>query len=74
MSYKIKSFIVAGLFLLAVSGCKKDFYDINDNPNDITASSITSDLILPAALHNAGAGDAGGNGVGYNWLNKWMGY
>ena len=74
MRYKIKSFIVAGLFLLAVSGCKKDFYDINDNPNDITASSITSDLILPAALHNAGAGDAGGNGVGYNWLNKWMGY
>jgi hypothetical protein len=74
MRYKSKSIIIAGLLAVAVSGCKKSFYDINQNPNDITVDNITSELILPAALHTAGAGDAGGNGVGYNWLNKWMGY
>jgi len=62
------------LGLLFFTGCTKRFDTINQNPNQVTASSITSDLVLPAALHNAGAVDAGGNGVGYNWLNKWMGY
>lgn len=74
MNYKIRSILLTGLMVVAATGCKKDFFDINNNPNDITSGSITSDLIIPAALHNAGALDAGGNSVGYDWLNKWMGY
>ena len=69
MNYKIRSILLTGLMVVAATGCKKDFFDINNNPNDITSGSITSDLIIPAALHNAGALDAGGNSVGYDWLN-----
>jgi hypothetical protein len=74
MHLKIKPIIYSCMLTMVVAGCKKSYFDINQNPNQVTASSITSDLVLPAALHNAGAVDAGGNGVGYNWLNKWMGY
>jgi hypothetical protein len=74
MVHKLKYIAFAGIIAFVFSGCKKDFFDINQNPNQITAGNITSDLILPAALHNAGAIDAGGNNVGYDWLNKWMGY
>ncbi len=71
---KSRLIICTALLAFSLAGCKKDIYDINKNPNDITATNITSDLILPAALHNAGAGDAAGNSVGYDWLYKWMGY
>ncbi|MGB8194216.1 MAG: SusD/RagB family nutrient-binding outer membrane lipoprotein [Chitinophagaceae bacterium] len=74
MNIKIKTVIISGMLAVAGTGCKKSFYDINKNPNNITASSVTSDLILPSALHFAGAGDASGNSSGYDWLNKWMGY
>ena len=74
MNNKIKSILLTGMFAIAISGCKKSFYDINQNPNEITEGSITSTLILPAALEQSGYWDAQGNGVGYDWLNKWMGY
>ncbi|MGZ8561111.1 MAG: SusD/RagB family nutrient-binding outer membrane lipoprotein, partial [Flavisolibacter sp.] len=74
MQYKIKTLFIAAFMATLLPGCKKDFFDINQNPNDLTANSITSDLIVPAALHNVGALDAAGNSVGYDWLNKWMGY
>ncbi len=74
MRYKIKTLFIAAFMAALLPACKKDFFDINQNPNDLTANSITSDLIVPAALHNVGALDAGGNSVGYDWLNKWMGY
>jgi hypothetical protein len=73
MNYQIRTVLLAGILATGSVGCKKSFYD-NKNPNDITANSITSNLLVPAALHNAGAVDAGGNGIGYNWLNHWMGY
>jgi len=74
MNNKIKTVIITGMLAVAAAGCKKDFYDINKNPNAPTETTVTSDLILPAALHFAGAGDAAGNSAGYDWLNKWMGY
>lgn len=74
MNSKLRTVIISGMLAVAATGCKKDFYDINDNPNTVTEQSVTSDLIIPAALHNAGAGDAAGNSAGYDWLNKWMGY
>jgi hypothetical protein len=74
MNSKLRLVIIGGMLAVATTSCKKSFYDINDNPNTITEQSVTSDLIIPAALHNAGAGDAAGNSAGYDWLNKWMGY
>src|SRR5688572_4873220 len=74
MNSKFRLLIMGGMLAVATTSCKKSFYDINDNPNTITEQSVTSDLIIPAALHAAGAGDASGNSAGYDWLNKWMGY
>lgn len=74
MKNSLKIIVYAGALTVSLVGCKKGFHDINDNPNNITASSIRTNLVLPAALHSAGATDAGGSGIGYNWLNRWMGY
>jgi hypothetical protein len=61
--------IIGGLFLAAVllGSCeKKEFLDVNTDPNSPTDASITSDLLLPSALLKTsrlttGAGVAGGN-------------
>jgi hypothetical protein len=74
MNSNLRLLIMGGMLAVATTSCKKSFYDINENPNTITEQSVTSDLIIPAALHAAGAGDASGNSAGYDWLNKWMGY
>lgn len=58
------------LLLIAAGGCKKEFLDINDNPNSPTDVSITPDLILPRALAATGARMA----TSYNNYAGWMGY
>src|SRR5690242_17473669 len=65
-----KSIIAVVAFLLiAGSSCKKSFFDINQNPNQVTEDQITSELIMPSALH------ATGNTTRmFTVLNKWMGY
>lgn len=65
--YKILVFPV--LLSLVISGCKKDL-DINQNPNTVTESNITPELILPNALNGVGIQTS----LGYGWLNNWMGY
>jgi len=74
MRHTYKLFLALLVLSSVLGGCKKSFFDINQNPNEVTAGNITSALVLPAALHNVASLDAGGNGLGYNWLNKWMGY
>ena len=54
----------------SITGCKKTFLDINQNPNSATESSITPDLALAAQL----AGSAARNAASYDVLNRWMGY
>ncbi len=54
-------------FLLA--SCKKEYFDINSNPNNATETSVTPDLILPVALHNSGQMV----GANYAPLARWMG-
>ena len=68
MISRTKILFIAGLFIIA-AGCKKSFYDINDNPNAVTEEKVTSELVLPYALHNAGE-----MSIYYGWLNNWMGY
>lgn len=64
-----KLLFFALLLATGMAGCKKEL-DINRNPNAVTESNITAELILPNALHGVGVQTAGG----YGWLANWMGY
>lgn len=65
---KLRIFISVLLITMCIS-CKKGFLDINQNPNQVTEDKITSELILPSALHASGSTIRM-----YEVLNKWMGY
>lgn len=65
---KYISLFVVGIGIFA-GGCKKTF-DINQNPNQVTETSVTPDLALAAQL-NASASRNSGT---YAFLNRWMGY
>ncbi|HEX8331975.1 MAG TPA: SusD/RagB family nutrient-binding outer membrane lipoprotein [Segetibacter sp.] len=69
MKNKLRYIPITAVIILSTLGCKKGHLDINKNPNAIVTSDITSSLILPFALHNAGA-----QVTGFQWLNNWMGY
>jgi hypothetical protein len=58
---------VAGL---SITGCKKGFLDINNNPNEAVESNMTPNLILPNALNRT----AGRIANQYGWLNHYVGY
>lgn len=58
------------MIIAASTGCKKDAFNINQNPNQPTDSTVTHEVILPAALHGTGAVVA----QDWGWLQNWMGY
>ncbi|MCX2472809.1 SusD/RagB family nutrient-binding outer membrane lipoprotein [Pedobacter sp. MC2016-05] len=58
------------LLFLVMTGCKKSFFDINQNPNSPTEGSITAQLLLPSALTRTAAKMA----TSYNYAAMWMGY
>lgn len=60
----------AFLVVLAATGCKKSFFDINDNPNNPTEKAITPQLLLPSVLSYTAAKMA----TGYDYAGHWMGY
>jgi hypothetical protein len=64
-----KLILPVALLSAGLAGCKKQL-DINKNPNAVTESNITAELILPNALSNTGAQTA----LGYGWLANWIGY
>ncbi|MBC7888829.1 MAG: SusD/RagB family nutrient-binding outer membrane lipoprotein [Ferruginibacter sp.] len=66
----IKIILFTALIVAGSLGCKKGFLDINKNPNNVTESSITPELILPNAMHGVGVQTA----LGYGFLNNWIGY
>lgn len=74
-------------FLLAVmsagilfSSCKKDFLDINENPNTPTDENITAELIFTAAAEGVGATNVGARASGagarssMQFAQDWVGY
>ena len=61
---------MALLTFLIGSGCKKSFFDINENPNTPTTESINAGLLLPTAANNMAAR----LGTTYGWAANWMGY
>jgi hypothetical protein len=68
---RFNQYLIAFLLLgFSFSACKKDFFDINENPNSATETQITTELILPFALHNTAVQTA----LGYDPLHRWMGY
>lgn len=56
------------LLLTVSSGCKDEFFDVNNNPNQVTAA--TPELVLPNALANS----ATYYQTSFTFLNLWMGY
>jgi hypothetical protein len=67
-----KSIISAALLVIvACTSCKKDFLDINENPNAATDKNIRAELIFPQAAHTVGSRLASNN---FRFLNSWMGY
>lgn len=52
---KFKNIILSAtlaVLLLAAAGCKKNKFDINSNPNDVTDVSVTPSVLLPGALQS----------------------
>lgn len=67
---KTKYLIIAFFAGLTLVGCKKDYLDINKNPNTATAADITPDLTITAQFTSSAARNAGG----YDFLGRWLGY
>jgi hypothetical protein len=67
--------LIYGVSLAAIiaagSSCNKAKFNINRNPNDPTDSSVTYDVVLPAALHASGAIVATQWGTIQNWMGFW---
>ena len=60
----------AGFGLAGLSSCKKSAFDINQNPNQATDSTVSYDVILPAAQHSTGVLVS----TPWGFLQNWMGY
>ncbi len=81
MRHKIKYILFASVIAcLSLTGCKKDFLDVNDDPNRVTDANINPELIFPAAAEGAGATLIGaratgaGATTGTQFAYDWVGY
>ena len=68
--FKNKYIMIIALGGILLSGCKKDYLNINTNPNSATESVVTPDLALAAQLTSS----AGRNASSYDFLGRWLGY
>lgn len=72
---KLKSILytipLAALAIVAATGCKKEKFNINQNINQPTDSTVTYDVVLPAALHASGTIIANPWGPIQNWMSFW---
>lgn len=57
--------------ILIASGCRKSQFNINQNVNQPTDSTVTYDVVLPAALHASGFIIATQWGTIQNWMGYW---
>ncbi len=71
---KLKKFIysvpLAVILLAAGTGCRKSMFNINKNVNDPTDSTVTYDVVLPAALEGSGFDLS----TLYGPIQRWMGF
>src|SRR5664279_3639797 len=72
---KLNKFIyVVLLAVIAITvgtGCRKSQFNINQNINSPTDSSVTYDVVLPAQLHATGSIIARQWGSIQNWMSWW---
>jgi hypothetical protein len=68
--FKTKYIMIAAFAGLILTGCKKDYLNINTNPNSATESLVTPDLSITAAM----ATTAGRNAGSWDFIARWMGY
>lgn len=68
--FKTKYLMITLLAGFALVGCKKDYLDINKNPNTATSADITPDLTITAQLTTSAARNASS----YDFLGRWLGY
>ncbi len=71
---KLKNIIItasiAATTMVAVTGCSKNKFDINANPDDVTDASVTASVLLPGALQSTALAM-----VNDTWfLEWWMGH
>ncbi len=64
---KISIALITSMLILGNTACKKGWLDVNYNPQQLTDSAATSDLILPGLLSNW-------PGIDIDAFNEWMGY
>jgi len=57
--------------ILIASGCRKSQFNVNQNVNQPTDSTVTYDVVLPAALHASGFIIATQWGTIQNWMGYW---
>jgi Starch-binding associating with outer membrane len=62
---------LAALIIAAATGCNKEKFNINQNINSPTDSTVTYDVVLPAALHASGTIVANPWGPIQNWMGYW---
>ncbi|MBN8674830.1 MAG: SusD/RagB family nutrient-binding outer membrane lipoprotein [Chitinophagales bacterium] len=57
--------------IVVATGCRKSQFNINQNTNSPTDSTVTYDVVLPAALHASGTIVANQWGSIQNWMGYW---
>jgi Starch-binding associating with outer membrane len=67
----IYSVPLAVLLIAVGTGCRKDQFNINRNTNNPTDSTVTYDVVIPAALHASGVIIAQQWGPIQNWMGYW---
>jgi hypothetical protein len=67
----IYGFSLAAVVLAVSTGCRKSQFNINQNINNPTDSTVTYDVVLPAALHASGTIIATQWGPIQNWMGYW---
>jgi hypothetical protein len=56
--------------MMIAGACTKEKFDINSNPDDVTAGSVTPTVLLPGALQATSSVIA----ADFWWVGWWMGY
>ncbi|MCW3074435.1 MAG: hypothetical protein JWP69_1504 [Flaviaesturariibacter sp.] len=70
---KLKNIVYStslAVLMLAAGSCKKEKFDINANPDDVTDVSVTPTVLLPAAQQTTSSIVA----TNFTFLQMWMGY
>jgi hypothetical protein len=63
--------VALAVAIIAGTGCKKGWLDVNEDPNRATDENTSAELIFPQAAHTIGARLSSGN---LQFIQNWMGY